>query len=64
MNACTMQAKIRSGRENTKDMLRRSMAGEQRVVTVPTQGRTENGQLWAARFEDLRTDKAPEACVE
>ena len=46
------------------DILRRVKAGEKIVVTVTTQGRTENGQLWAARFKDIRTDKAPEECVE
>ncbi len=46
------------------EILRRVLAGEQMVVTVQTQGRTENGQLWAARFKDIRTDKAPEECVE
>jgi bifunctional non-homologous end joining protein LigD len=46
------------------EILRRVKAGEKIVVTVSTQGRTESGQLWAAVFKDIRTDKAPEECVE
>jgi bifunctional non-homologous end joining protein LigD len=46
------------------EILRRVMAGEKIVVTVSTQGRTESGQLWSAVFKDIRTDKAPEECVE
>jgi len=34
------------------------------VITVASQGRTEDGKLWHARFLGLRPDKAARDCVE